>query len=92
MNEINIPATTTPKMTFEELHRRRRQLETEVAIQEMRLIDAIRNTMTPSTMVRSVSSFAFDRLFSRYSIVGGILQGFRSVGWITRVMRRFMHR
>ncbi len=88
--EENTSASPVIKgMTFEELRRRRRLLEAEAAIEELRLTECIRQITRPVSVARSVSSMAFGRLLNGFTVIDGLKYGFRSVKWLSRLMKRF---
>lgn len=91
-NDTRQTAPLQRGMTFDELRRRRRMLEAEAAIEEIRLIESVQKIMRPISIVRSVSSFAFNRFINGFSLVDGIIYGFRSANWLTGWVRRLIRR
>lgn len=94
MNENDLRQTAPQQrgMSFDELRRRRRMLEAEVAIEEIRLIENVRKITQPLSIVRSVSSFAFNRFVNGFSLIDGIIYGFRSASWLSGWVRRLIRR
>ncbi len=94
MNGNNTRQTVSKQkgMTFDELRHRRRMLEAEAEIEEIRLIEGIRKVTRPLAVVRSVSSFAFNRFFKGFSLIDGIIYGFRSASWLSGWVRRLIRR
>ncbi len=94
MNGNNTRQTTSLRrgMTFDELRRHRRMLEAEVAIEEVRLVESVQKMMRPFSIVRSVSSFAFNRFINGFSLVDGLIYGFRSASWLSGWVRRLIRR
>lgn len=91
-NRQPVPAGKPGITTFAELHRRRRIAEAQAGIEEVRLVETVRKVMRPFTLVRSVSSFAFNRIFNSFTLVDGLIYGFRSAGWLTNIIRRIFRR
>ena len=90
MDNNTLQSPVIKGMTFEELRRRRRLLEAEAAIEEARLLESVRQITRPVSVVRSVSNFALGRFMNKFTIIDGLLYGFRSVKWFSRIMKRFL--
>lgn len=90
MNENTSQSPVIKGMTFEELRRRRRLLEAEAAIEELRLTECVRRLTRPVSIARSVSNFAFNRFLNGFTVIDGLMYGFRSVKWFSRIMKRFL--
>ena len=89
MKDVTSLMAIDKKMTFAELHRRRRMMEAEIAIEEIQLVASVRKLFQPFHLVRSVSGFALNNILGRKSVIYSMMYGYRSARWIMRLFRHF---
>ncbi len=75
---------------FAELCKRRRQLESDIAHQEVRIAEVLSHLISPLNVTTALSGFAMNRVKSGFSLFRWIDRGWQWLSFARRFIKRFM--
>ncbi len=89
MADILLPSHTPKRLTYDELCRRRRGIEADIAQQELYLIDAAQQLISPQNIVKAISGIVMDNVAHGFSLFDMFNRGWRWVQLALRLIKRF---
>lgn len=88
MDEYLLTTPTTPKLSYDELCRKRRSIEKDIDIQEQHLADAARQLVAPRNIVKTISEVVFDNVTSGFSLFDIFNRGWSRLRMAMRLIKR----
>ncbi len=85
MNPNTIPSKG---FTLDELLLRKEEVRREIASQELRIVEAYQQALSPVTNIKAVSNYIGSRILSGFTILESALWGYRILSRFLRLFRR----
>lgn len=89
MEDNLLPSPPSVKLTYDELHRRRLYIESEIEIQEQYLINTARRLIKPGNIAKSISGAMINNVTNGIPFIDMFSQSWRWIKFAIRLIKRF---
>lgn len=90
MKKSIIRASSANTMNFDEIIRRRKMLEIDIAQQELRIMKTIQRNFTLRNAIKSISTYAVNNALPQFSIINTVNNGWQWLKLAIRLIKRYI--